>query len=96
MSEEEIYDYISENQNNIEIVKKIKERVASSETEEIRVKIETKHWYGFSEPFLGKEKHTIITTKKTMQEILDEVVNRAKKEINLSIDLLIEKRGLKI
>ena len=83
MSEEEIYNYISENQNNIEIIKKIKERVALSETERIRVKIETKHWYGFSEPFLSKEKHTIETTKKLMQEILDGVMNRAKKEVDL-------------
>ena len=94
MSEEEIYNYISENQNNIETIKKIKERVALSETEQIRVKIETKHWYGFSEPFLSKEKHTIETTKKLMQEILDGVMNRAKKEVDLSIDLLIKKRGV--
>ena len=94
MSEEEIYNYISENQNNIETIKKIKERVALSETEQIRLKIETKHWYGYSEPFLSKEKHTIETTKKLMQEILDGVMNRAKKEVDLSIDLLIKKRGV--
>ena len=47
-------------QVTIETLEKIKERVKTSETEEIRIKIETKHWYGYSEPHLAKEKHKSI------------------------------------
>lgn len=93
MSEDEIYDYIAQRKEEIELIKKMKERIATSETEEIRVKIETKHWYGFSEPFLIKENQKIISTKKVMLRLLDEMKKEAKSEINLSIDLLIEKRG---
>ena len=93
MSEDEIYDYIAQRKEEIELIKKMKERIATSETEEIRVKIQTKHWYGFSEPFLIKENQKIISTKKVMLRLLDEMKKEAKSEINLSIDLLIEKRG---
>ena len=83
-------------QGTIETLKKIKERVETSETEDIRIKIETKHWYGFSEPFLAKERHKIETTKYSANLLLDTAIKIEKERIDKLIDMEIEKRTNKV
>ena len=83
---------IALHQSTIETLKKIKERVETSETEEIRFKIETKHWYGFSEPFIAKEKHKIETTKYSATVLLETAIKIEKEKIDKLIDMEIEKR----
>lgn len=79
-------------QATIEALEKIKERVKTSEAEEIRIKIETKHWYGYSEPHLAKEKHKIETTKHSAIVLLDTAIELQREKINKLIDMEIEKR----
>lgn len=87
-----IENSIALHQSTIETLKKIKERVETSETEEIRFKIETKHWYGFSEPFIAKEKHKIETTKYSATVLLETAIKIEKEKIDKLIDMEIEKR----
>lgn len=79
-------------QGTIDTLEKIKERVKTSETEEIRIKIETKHWYGYSEPHLAKEKHKIEITKYSATVLLDTAIQLQRESINKLIDIEIEKR----
>ena len=92
-NEDKIYNQIAYYENQIEQIKKIKQQVAISETEDIRIKIETKHWYGYSEPYLGKEKIKIMADKSTIIEILNEVKTRNRSLINKLIDKLFEERN---
>lgn len=89
---DKIENSIALHQGTIETLKKIKERVETSETEDIRIKIETKHWYGFSEPFLAKERHKIETTKYSANLLLDTAIKIEKERIDKLIDMEIEKR----
>ena len=89
---DKIENSIALHQGTIETLKKIKERVETSETEEIRFKIETKHWYGFSEPFLQKEKHKIETTKYSATVLLETAIKLEKERIDKLVDMEIEKR----
>lgn len=93
---DKIENSIALHQGTIETLKKIKERVETSETENIRIKIETKHWYGFSEPFLAKEKHKIETTKYSANLLLDTAIKIEKERIDKLIDMEIEKRTNKV
>lgn len=67
----------------------LKKKVKFSDGKEIRFKIETKHWYGFSEPFLSKDKYVLDISKETMQILIDEAINKAKERI----DELLNKRA---
>ncbi len=93
ISEEETYNSIALQQSQIEEINKIKERVILSDTENIRIKIETKHWYGYSEPFLMKDKHKIELPKATIMSILTGIQNRCTEGINKLIDMEIERRS---
>lgn len=73
-------------------LKNIKDRIEKSETENIRIKIETKHWYGFSEPFLGKEKHKLNVSKYSAIKLIDAAIQTEKDKINKLIDMEIEER----
>lgn len=90
--EEKITNSIAYYQGIIFEIEKIKQRIQESENNDIRLKIETKHWYGFSEPFLGKDIHKLEITKTTMQKVLDELINKEKERINKLIDMEIERR----
>lgn len=75
--------------NNIE---KMIENVNSSITDNIRVKIETKHFYGYSEPFIGKCKNKLYLDKETLISILESAIDKEKKYIDKCIDIIIEER----
>ena len=70
----------------IKELKNIRTKVEKSEDEKIRLKIETKHWYGFSEPFLSKDKDKLNISKYTMLSILDESIKKEEEYINKLID----------
>lgn len=93
MSEEDrIYNSIAFNESQIEEIEKVKQQVALSETQDIRIKIETKHWYGYSEPFLAKDKHKIKLQKSTAIAILQGIQDKCKERIDKLIDMEIERR----
>ena len=75
--------------NNIE---KMIENVNSSIEDDIRVKIETKHWYGYSEPFISKVKNRLYINKETLISILESAIDKEKKYIDKCIDIIIEER----
>ena len=90
--EDKIENSIALHQGTIETFKRIKERVEMSETEDIRIKIETKHWYGYAEPLFAKEKHKIETTKYTATVLLDTAIKLERERIDKLIDMEIENR----
>jgi hypothetical protein len=92
MEEEKIENSIALHQGIIYEIEKIKNRIQESESEKIRFRVETKHWYGFSEPSLINNKHKLNISKETMQVILDEAINKEKERINKLIDMEIERR----
>lgn len=92
MKEDKIENSIAVHQSTIKVLKEIKENVDKSETEKMRFKIETKHWYGYSEPHLCKIKNTIRVDKYTANVLLDIAINIEQERINKLIDMEIEKR----
>lgn len=92
ISEEKPYNSIVLQKSRIEEIEKIKQLVASSDTKDIRIKIETKHWCGYLEPFLKKEKSKIKLTKDTTILILEGLQDKCKERIDKLIDMEIERR----
>lgn len=84
---------IALHQETIMDLEKIKKAVEMSETDNIRFKIETKHWYGFSEPFLGKQKHKLYLSKYSANALLETAIKIEKERIDKLIDLEIQKRN---
>ncbi len=84
------YNDIANAQEQINELEKLKEYIEKSETEAIRVKIETKHWHGYFEPILLTKKHRIYTSKETMKTIINKAIDLKYKEINNFIDNLID------
>lgn len=74
-----------EQREAIEIIEKTPEK-------NVRFKVETKHWYGFSEPFLAKDKDILDISKYTMKLILEEAINKEKERIDKLTDRIIELR----
>ena len=79
-------------QGTIMNLEKIKKALEESETENIRFKIETQHWYGFSEPFLGKQKHKLYMSKYSANVLLETAIKLERERIDKLIDVEIEKR----
>lgn len=88
---EKIANSIFLHQQTINELEGIKQRIESSETEDVRFIVQTKHWYGFSEPFLGKENARINICKYTMKLVLDKAIEKEKERINKLIDMEIER-----
>lgn len=83
---------IIEKQQLINNIKGILEKVVLAEEDNIRVKIETKHWYGYSEPIMYKFKNKLYLDKGTLISILESAIDREKKYIDKCIDIIIEER----
>ena len=90
--EEKIENSIALHQNAINILEKIKERVETSETEKIRLKVETKHWYGYFEPLLAKEKHKLEMDKYSVNVLLETAIKLERERIDKLIDMEIARR----
>ena len=89
---DKIENSIALHQGRIKELKRIKGEVENSRTEKIRLKIETKHWCGYSEPLLVKIKSPIRTDKDTIELLLDIAIKVEQEKIDKLIDTEIEKR----
>ena len=88
---DKIGNSIALHQMAINELKAIKHRVNTTATDDVRFKIETKHWYGYSEPFLAKNKDKLNVSVYTMNLILDEAIKKEKERIDKLIDMEIER-----
>ena len=70
-------------------LEELKGKILTSEGKEVKFKIETKNWLGFSEPFLAKEKSNLNINRYTLIAIIDELLDRIKK----NLDYLTKKRA---
>lgn len=87
-----IENSIALHQENIEGFKQIKKRVEESETEQLRIEIQTKHWHGFSEPILLKHHNKIEIPKHSATVLLETAIKLEQEKIDKIIDMEIEKR----
>lgn len=92
--EEKISNTIFLKQQSINELNNLKEKIKKSDTEKIRFKIETKHWYGFTEPFLIKSKDKLNISKYTMLKILDKAIEEERAYIDKLIDMEIQKKEM--
>lgn len=90
--DEKISNTIVLHQVAINELEEIKHRVEKTATDDIRFRIETKHWYGYSEPFIAKTRDKLEISTYTMLKILDEAIKIEKQNIDKLIDMAIEKR----
>ena len=89
---EKISNTIALHQMSINELKEIKHRVETTESEDVRFRIETKHWYGYSEPFIAKNKDKLEISVYTMTLILDEAIKKEKERIDRLINIEIENK----
>lgn len=89
---DKISNTIALKQQIINELEKISLDVKESVTNDIRFRIETKHWYGYSEPFLKKDRHILDVSKDTMQSIINSAIEKEKEGIEKLIDMEIQKR----
>ena len=82
MSEENVFKIIANEQKKIDELNYIKERLKKTDEKDIRLKIETKHWYGFTEPILCQEKHKLNISKDTIEVIIDEIIRKTEEKMN--------------
>lgn len=90
--EDKIENSIALHQQTINELEELKEKVEANQSKKVRFKIETKHWYGYSEPFLAKDKDKLEISVYTMNLILDEAINKERERIDTLIDMEIEQR----
>ena len=90
--DEKIYNTIALHQMSINELMEIKRRVETTAMDDVRFRIETKHWYGYSEPFQNKTKDTLKISVYTMKLILDEAINKEKEKIDKLIDMKINEK----
>lgn len=89
---DKISNTIALKQQIINELEKISLDIKESVTNDIRFRIETKHWYGYSEPFLKKDRHILDVSKDTMQSIINSAIEKEKEGIEKLIDMEIQKR----
>lgn len=89
---DKISNTIALKQQIINELEKISLDIKESVTHDIRFRIETKHWYGYSEPFLKKDRHILDVSKDTMQSIINSAIEKEKEGIEKLIDMEIQKR----
>lgn len=89
---EKISNTIALHQMAINELKEIKHKVQKTATDNVRFRIETKHWYGYSEPFLKKDRHILYVSKDTMQSIINSAIEKERERINKCIDMEIHRR----
>lgn len=90
--DDKIANTIALHQMAINELEEIKHRVETTATNDIRFIIQTKHWYGYSEPFIAKTRDKLEVSTYTMLKILDEAIKTEKQNIDKLIDMAIEKR----
>ena len=91
---EKISNTIFLKQQSINELNDLKEKIKKSDTDKIRFRIETKHWYGFTEPTLIKSKDKLNLSKYTMLKIIDKAIEEERAYIDKLIDMEIESKGV--
>lgn len=94
--EDKIGNSILVHQMSINQLQEIKERVKKTHRDEVILKIQTKHWYGYADEAdikMNKDKFKI--SKYTMNLILEEAIKKERERIDKLIDLEILKRETK-
>ncbi len=71
----------------IEELKELKRKVQRNCKNEVKFKIETKHWYGYREPLLLKESNQINLSNYAMCLIIDEAINKEREKIDNLINI---------
>ncbi len=90
--EEKIGNTIAKHQQIINELKLLLLDINNSDTKNIRFRIETKQWHGYSEPFLKKDRHILNLSKDAMQSFINFAIEKEEERINKYIDMEIEKR----
>lgn len=91
--EDKIANTIAKHQQIINELKLLLLDIENSSTKDIRFRVETKHWYGYSEPrYLRTDRHILNLSKNAMQSIINSAIEKEKEKINKCIDIEIEKR----
>ena len=94
--EERIYDSIAKCQQTILELEELNSRIMGSEGENVRFRIETKHWYGYGiDMHFGKERRILDISKYTMYAIIKSAIKRQKERINSFINDIIKERKSK-
>lgn len=87
MNKEERLEKIAKLKTDIDDLRKIKSNIINTQTENIRINIETKRWYGYGPDIhFGKIKDNIYISKELANEILDEMI---KSKIKQADELII-------
>ena len=90
---EKIYNTIFIKQNTINKLKKLHDIIDSSRSQNVKFRVETKHWYGWGTDFHeGKERTEIPISKDLMNEIISIAMERETERINKLIDMEVEAR----
>lgn len=87
-----LLEAISLKQKKIDELEAIREEVEKHDKTTIALSFGTRDWYGFIEPVLLKEKHEIKINKKTMLEVLQQMIKNEKTDIDRAIECEIELR----
>lgn len=87
-----LLEAISLKQKKIDELESIIEEVEKHGKATIALSFKTRYWYGFVEPVLLKGKHKIKINKKTMLEILQQMIKNEKAYIDRVIECEIEQR----
>lgn len=77
-----VYEKIATLQGEIAQSQEIIHSIEESDSDKIRLKFETQHWYGFAEPFLGKDKIKVETSKSFLLTIFNTIIENRTKEID--------------
>lgn len=88
---DKIGNTIALHQMAINELEEIKRRVKTTASDDIRFRVETKHWYGYAEPFIAKHRDKLEVSVYTMNLILDEAIKKERERIDKLIDMEIEK-----
>lgn len=90
---ERIYNTIFIKQNTINKLKKLHDMIDGSHSQNVRFRVETKHWYGYgTDLHEGKERTEIPISKEIMNEIISIAIERETEYINKLIDMEVEVR----
>lgn len=89
---DKIGNSIALHQMTINELEEIKRRIKTSISGDVRFRVETKHWYGYAEPFILKHKDKLEISVYTMELILDEAIKKEKERIDKLIDMEVERK----
>lgn len=80
-------------QGSIYELEELKRKVSESISENVRFRIETKHWYGYVlDENIQKEKSVLDLSKYTMEILIDSAIEKQRKRIDKLINEELRRR----